>query len=421
MGVSEKAELKRLIAPSFFEAHLAVKERKFTHFWLPGGRGSGKSSFVSIELILSIMRDAKNGEHTHALAVRRFSATLRESVFAQLLWAVQMLGVRELWETAVSPFPRMVYLPTGQSILFRGLDDPSKLKSLKTEKGSIAYLWVEEASEAESAEKLRSILQSVMRGNSHFTAFYSFNPPKEKNHWINLELEQSALRDDTEVIKSDYRSVDESWLGEGFLAEAEHLKKVSPERYRHEYLGEAIGSGAEVFKNVTIRCIEDDEMKRFDKIRRGIDWGYAADPFAYNVCHLDSGRRRLYIFFELHKIGISNREAALEVKKQAGSGKITCDSAEPKSIDEFKSYALRASGAKKGPDSVSYGIKWLAGLDEIIIDPERCPYTAKEFRSYCLKETDGVVSSGYPDRDNHHIDAVRYACEEDMSRRGVRI
>ena len=119
MGVSEKAELKRLIAPSFFEAHLAVKERKFTHFWLPGGRGSGKSSFVSIELILNLMRDAKNGEHTHALAVRRFSATLRESVFAQLLWAVQMLGVRELWETAVSPFPRMVYLPTGQGWMTR--------------------------------------------------------------------------------------------------------------------------------------------------------------------------------------------------------------------------------------------------------------------------------------------------------------
>lgn len=414
-----ETRLKEVIAPSFFEAHKLIKEGAATHFWLPGGRGSGKSSFVSIELILCLMRDAQADDKTHALAVRRYSATLRESIFAQLLWAAQILGVRELWDTAMTPTPKLIYKPTGQSIMLRGLDDPTKLKSLKTEEGYFKYLWVEEASELENAGKLRSLRQSVMRGGESFIAFYSFNPPREHRAWINCELESAALREDTVVIRSDYRSVDPSWLGESFFAEARHLEKVSPERYRHEYLGESVGSDNEVFKNVTIRKIEDREAAHFDNVRRGIDWGYAADPFAYNVCHFDRTRRKLYIFFELHKVRISNREAAVLIKNEAGTAKIICDSAEPKSIDEMRYYSLRVAGAKKGPDSVSYGIKWLSDLEEIIIDPERCPHTAREFRDYCLEERDGVVSSRYPDINNHHIDAVRYACEGDMKKQGV--
>ena len=414
-----ETRLKEVIAPSFFEAHKCIREEAVTHLWLPGGRGSGKSSFVSIVLMLCLMRDAANDKKTHALAVRRYSATLRESVFAQLLWAAQMLGVRELWDTTMTPAPKLIYRPTGQSIMLKGLDDPTKLKSLKTEEGYFKYLWVEETNELENAEKLRSLRQSVMRGGEKFVAFYSFNPPREQRAWINCELEDAGLREDTLVVRSDYRSVDAAWLGEGFIAEAEHLRKVSPERYRHEYLGEAVGSDSEVFKNVTVRKIEECEIARFDNVRRGIDWGYAADPFAYNVCHFDRMRRRLYIFFELHKVRISNREAAALIKSEAGTSRIICDSAEPKSIDEMKYYSLRVSGAKKGPDSVSYGIKWLSDLEEIIIDPERCPHTAREFREYCLEEHDGVISSRYPDENNHHIDAVRYACEGDMKKQGV--
>ena len=414
-----ETRLKEVIAPSFFETHKSIKEERATHFWLPGGRGSGKSSFVSIELILCLMRDAISGGKTHALAVRRYSATLRESVFAQLLWAAQILGVRELWDTVVTPTPKLIYRPTGQSIMLRGLDDPTKLKSLKTEEGCFKYLWVEEASELESVEKLRSIRQSVMRGSERFIAFYSFNPPKEQRAWINCELENADLREDSVVVRSDYRSVPPEWLGESFFAEAEHLKKISPERYRHEYLGEAVGSENEIFKNITLRKIEQSEIERFDNVRRGIDWGYAADPFAYNVCHYDRTRRKLYIFFELHKVRISNREAAVLIKEEAGISRIICDSAEPKSIDEMRYYSLRVSGAKKGPDSVSYGLKWLSDLEEIVIDPERCPHTAREFREYCLEEHDGVVSSHYPDVNNHHIDAVRYACEGDMKKQGV--
>lgn len=376
---------------------------------------------MSIELLLCLMRDAQLGEQSHALAVRRFSATLRESVFAQLLWAAQMLGVRQLFEFALTPNPRLVYIPTGQSIMLRGLDDPAKLKSIKTENGAVRYFWIEEASEIENGEKLRSALQSVIRGKGKFTAFYSFNPPRERLAWINREMAISKLREDTMVVESDYRSVPQEWLGERFIAEAKHLERISPKRYRHEYLGEAVGSDGEVFGNVKLRKITEDELARFDNLRRGIDWGYAADPFAYNVCHLDATRRRLYIFFELHKVRISNREAARLIREGYCGGRITCDSAEPKSIDEMRSLGLRVTGAKKGPDSVSYGIKWLSDMEEIIIDPIKCPETAKEFSEYCLEERNGVLSSQYPDKNNHHIDAVRYACEGDMARRGVRV
>ncbi len=229
-------------------------------------------------------------------------------------------------------------------------------------------------------------------------------------------------REDTLVHHSTYLTVPPQWLGEQFLVEAEHLKEVKPEAYRHEYLGEVTGTGGEVFANVTLRAITDEEISRFDKLRRGIDWGYAADPFAYNVCHYDKTRRRLYIFREIHKVKLSNRAAADLIKPEAGGARITCDSAEPKSIDEVKGYGLRVVGAKKGPDSVEYGVKWLQDLEEIIIDPARCPETAREFSGYELeRDREGNFKAGYPDKDNHHIDAVRYACEGDMRRPGMKI
>ena len=410
-------KLTDLIAPAFYGLHYDISENRYLHYWLPGGRGSTKSSFVSIELILSIMADAGAGKSTHALVLRRYSNTLRESVFEQLLWAVNALEVSHLWKASVSPM-KLIYLPSGQSIIFRGVDDATKLKSIKVNKGFIKYLWVEEANEFEGPEKLRGVLQSVIRGGSDFACFYSFNPPKEAGNWVNQYVK--AERDNTKIHHSNYLTVPKEWLGETFIAEAEHLKQTKFDAYRHEYLGEVTGTGGEVFDNVTLRKITDQERAIFDRIRRGIDWGYAADPFAYNVCHYDKTRRRLYIYYEIHKVRLSNRAAAEIIKGEAGYELITCDSAEPKSIDEVRGYGLSVRGAKKGPDSVEYGVKWLQDLDEIIIDPDACPETAKEFCSYELdRDREGNFKAGFPDRNNHHIDAVRYACEGDMGRKFV--
>ena len=410
-------KLSKVIAPSFAGVHSDIKKHGHTHYWLKGGRGSAKSSFISVEIVLGIMRDAGNGLHTNAVVLRRYGVTLRESVFEQIGWAVNALGVSQLWRDSVSPMS-YTYLPTGQKILFRGVDDPTKAKSIKFSKGWAKYLWYEECVEFEGEEKLRNINQSVLRGGADFFVFYSFNPPKSARNWVNQYV--SIERDDTLVHHSTYLTVPPQWLGEQFLVEAQHLKEVKPEAYSHEYLGEVTGTGGEVFANVTLRAITDEEISRFDKLRRGIDWGYAADPFAYNVCHYDKTRRRLYIFREIHKVKLSNRAAADLIKPEAGGARITCDSAEPKSIDEV--YGLRVVGAKKGPDSVEYGVKWLQDLEEIIIDPARCPETAREFSGYELeRDREGNFKAGYPDKDNHHIDAVRYACEDDMRRPGVRV
>lgn len=413
------AKISGLIAPTFHGVHTAVRKSEYTHIWLPGGRGSCKSSFCGVEIPLGIMRDAQCGLMTHAVVLRRYSITLRESVYAQLLWGINALGAAQFWQASVSPMA-LTYLPTGQKILFRGADDPMKVKSIKVDSGYIKYGWYEEVNEFEGEEKLRSINQSLMRGGKDFVFFYTFNPPRSARNWCNQYV--SVQHPDTLIVQSTYLTVPPDWLGEQFIVEAEHLKETKPAAYAHEYLGEVTGTGGEVFDNISLLEISDEEIGRFDRIRRGIDWGYATDPFVYNECHYDKTRRRLYIFRELHQVRLKNRKAAELIKPLAGSRRITCDSAEPKSIDEMRDFGLNVAGAKKGPDSVEYGIKWLQDLEEIIIDPVRCPETAREFSGYELdRDKDGNFKAGFPDHDNHHIDAIRYACEDDMKRPSISI
>ena len=184
--------------------------------------------------------------------------------------------------------------------------------------------------------------------------------------------------------------------------------------YRNEYLGEPTGTGGQVFDNLDIRKIEEEEIKRFDNILDGNDFGFAIDPDCYLQVYYDKTRRRLYAFNELYKVGMSNKQLADEIKRiKIGGSYITCDSAEPKSIAELKSYGLRVKPAKKGPDSIEYGIKFLQKLNSIIIDPVRCPNIAREFRNYEYEQDkNGNFKSQYPDKDNHSIDAMRYAIED---------
>lgn len=220
------------------------------------------------------------------------------------------------------------------------------------------------------------------------------------------------------VHHSTYLDVPREWLGDRFLADAEHLKSTNDTAYRHEYLGEEVGTGLEVFTNVTLRQI-DEEIRRFDRIKQGLDFGFAADPVAFEKMHYDKTRRRLYFFYEYSGLQISNRKLYREIKSNLHPSVATiADSAEPKSISELRDYGMSIIGAKKGPDSVEYGMKFLSEeIEEIIIDPARCPRAAKEFVNYSLeKDKNGEVKSGYPDKDNHTIDAARYGLEDDMRR-----
>lgn len=408
-------ELKDIIAPSFYGIHNDIKKQKHTYYWLKGGRGSTKSSFVSIEIILGMMKDS----NANCVALRKVGLNLKDSVYEQLEWAIKMLGVEQHWLSKLSPL-ELVYIPTGQRIIFRGADKPKKIKSTKFKSGYCKYIWYEEVDEFNGMEEIRTINQSLMRGGESFCVFYSYNPPKSQRNWVNTEV---LLPQETRVVHhSTYLTVPKKWLGEQFFLDAEHLEKTKHDNYRHEYLGEVTGTGGAVFTNLVIRPIVDEEIERFDNISRGLDWGYASDPFHYTVNHYDSTRRRLYIFYEIQLKSLSNRKAAEMIKAEnKNNGLITCDSAEPKSIAEISDYGLRVIGARKGPDSVEYGIKWLQDLEEIIIDPVRCPQTAKEFNEYEL-ESDGNdgFKAKFPDKNNHSIDAVRYSRESDMKNVRVR-
>lgn len=408
-------ELKDIIAPSFYGIHNDIKKQKHTYYWLKGGRGSTKSSFVSIEIILGMMKDS----NANCVALRKVGLNLKDSVYEQLEWAIKMLGVEQYWLSKLSPL-ELVYIPTGQRIIFRGADKPKKIKSTKFKSGYCKYIWYEEVDEFNGMEEIRTINQSLMRGGESFCVFYSYNPPKSQRNWVNTEV---LLPQETRVVHhSTYLTVPKKWLGEQFFQDAADLEKAKPESYRHEYLGEVTGTGGAVFTNLVIRPIVDEEIERFDNISRGLDWGYASDPFHYTVNHYDSTRRRLYIFYEIQLKSLSNRKAAEMIKAEnKNNGLITCDSAEPKSIAEISDYGLRVIGARKGPDSVEYGIKWLQDLEEIIIDPVRCPQTAKEFNEYEL-ESDGNdgFKAKFPDKNNHSIDAVRYSRESDMKNVRVR-
>lgn len=406
--------LSQCIGKGFYELHRDIREGRHTHYWLKGGRGSGKSSFLSLELLLGLLED----EEANGVVLRKLAVNLRDSVYAQMLWAIEALGVEEEWEQRISSM-ELICKRTGQKILFRGCDDPRKLKSIKFQQGYAKFIWYEEVDEFGGMAELRSLNQSLLRGGEAARIFYSYNPPKYARSWVNQETREE--RADRLIHHSTYREMPEEWLGSQFLMEADYIRKRHPLTYRHEYLGEVIGGGSEVFRNLTLREISEEEIAGFDRISRGLDWGYAVDPLHYTVNHYDKTRRRLYIFYELRAVEMSNRRLAEEIKKENPTGyPVICDSAEPKSIAEVWDYGIRARGARKGPDSVAYGIKWMQDLEEIIIDPKRCPETAREFSEYAYEsDRNGGWKPAFPDRENHAIDAVRYSREDEM--RHIRI
>lgn len=412
-----RVPLTEIISPAFYGLHQMVKSGSHTHFMLKGGRGSTKSSYISTEIINEMMKDPR----ASAVILRRVGDTLRGSVYEQLQWAIDILGVSRYWKATVSPL-QLTYLPTGQRIVFRGTDDVRKLKSTKAPAGTyFKLIWYEELDEFDSMQVVRSATQTFMRGGDKFLVFYSYNPPKAKRSWVNLEAK--IERPDRVVHHSDYRAVPPGWLGAAFIAEAEQLKKDNRRAYRHEYLGHELGNGAEVFMNINTRTITDEEIAIFDKQRRGLDFGYGGHPSHYTVCHHDMMRGRLYIFDEYHKYRASYALLAEVINREnPAKRRVIGDSAEPRGIATLSDFGVRIDGAKKGADSVNNGVRYLEDLVEIVIDPKRAPETWREFSNYELEEDGrGGYKAGYPDKDNHSIDAVRYAIEEDVKPSGVYI
>ena len=404
-----------LIAPAFYPVHADVRRHGHTEYWLKGGRGSTKSSFISVEIVMMLLKNPR----VNAIIYRKVAATLRESVYEQMLWAIDKLGVRGYFQPRLSPL-EIRHRTTGQRILFRGADDPTKSKSIKLNNGYFGALWFEELAEFSGIEDVRTIKASIIRGGENEITFCSYNPPQSARSWVN---EESLLpRDGRLVHSSSYLDVPKEWLGKGFIAEAEALKKASERAYRHVYLGEVTGTGGQVFENLQIREISAEEIGAFGQTYAGMDFGWFPDPLHFVRCAYDPARRRLWIYDEYRTVKTSNVDVFEHLVKHKGLTaweEVIADSQEQKSIHDLRSYGMNCVGATKGPGSVKASMQWLQALTEIIIDPARCPETAKEFSAYEYERTrDGAFVAAYPDENNHAIDAVRYAMNRVWLRAG---
>lgn len=409
-------KLSDIMPPAFADVHKAIREGTHQQFVLKGGRGSAKSSYVSEEVWLQMLKDAQ----LNAVVMRQVGNTIYHSVYQQYLWAAEQLGIRSKTRELKQRL-EIIYKPTGQKIMFFGADDPGKLKSLKTVHGYTGLLHFEELDQFAGEAAIRNFEQSILRGGPRFLEFKSFNPPQSAQNWANLYCKVD--KPGQFIHHTTYLTTPKEWLGERFLQDAEFLKETNPRAYAHEYLGEANGTGGMVFENLTLRPIAQEERAAFDRIYNGIDWGWYPDPFRFIRAHYQANEHRLYLFDEISGNKLSNDKIAQKLEEHGINGEdlITADSGGegPKSIGDLKSKGYYIRGAIKGPGSVEYSMKWLCSLREIIIDPKACPHAAEEFLHYEYERNkDGEIISGYPDKDNHSIDAVRYALERVWRRKG---
>ena len=431
MAEAINIKLSECIAPNFFPLLQDVLKHEHSRYILKGGRGSAKSSFIGGTAIPLLVVQNPN---IHAVCFRKVGNTIQTSIFPQVIWGIYQLGLNRLFKIPKNYSTPIEYIPTGQRIYFMGLDDPNKVKSIKVPFGYIGITWFEELDQFAGENELRKVTQSTKRGGDKFWDFRSFNPPISRNNWANELVQGYELkpRRNTLISHSSYLSVPKEWLGPEFYEEAEELKEKNPRAYEHEYMGIPVGTGGDVFPNacdldmsqpVTINGHDVPMIDTFDHIYNGIDWGYALDPFRFVRMHFDRNHLDLYIFAEYtaHKTRNEPLFHTLydELKLVKREELVTADSAEPKSVADFRTYGGYVREASKGPDSVRYGIKWLQGLNHIYIDKRRCPETYKEFTNYEYEQDrDGNFISAYPDENNHSIDAVRYGMEKYANKKG---
>lgn len=409
-------KLSELIPKAFHSTWRASLNSSILNVVEKGGRGSGKSSDIAHIITQLLMRYAVN-----AVGIRYVDNTLEQSIYEQMKWAIEEQGVTHLFKFNKSPL-RITYKPRGNYMIFRGAQNPERIKSLKDSKFPFTIGWIEELAEFKNEDEVTTITNSLLRGELadglFYKFFYSYNPPKRKQSWVNKKYESSFQPTNTAIHHSTY--LDNPFISKEFINEAESAKARSERRYDWEYLGKAIGSGVVPFDNLQVApdSITDEMVENFDNIRNAVDFGYATDPLAFVRWHYDKKHNSIYAVDEFYGQKISNRKFAQWLKARVyDNDRIFADSAEPKSIAELRGELgiKRILGVKKGPDSVEYGERWLDDLDAIYIDPKRTPKIAWEFENIDYQtDRDGNPKPRLEDKDNHAIDATRYAFGEDM-------
>lgn len=401
------------IPDAFHAAIRAIRNRAYLEYIFKGGRGSTKSSTVGMVVVELL----KNHHDIHALVCRKVANTIKDSVYNKIKWAIGKQEFDEEFTSTKSPY-EITLKATGQKIYFRGADDPDKIKSINPEFGYIGILWYEELDQFAGDSEVRKIEQSAIRGGELAWIFKSFNPPKTANNWANEYV--TEVGDNTLVHSSTYKDVPKEWLGQPFIDKAEHLKEINPEAYEHEYGGVANGNGGMVFEYLRFETITDEQIKTFDRIFQGVDWGWFPDAYAFIRAYYDRAHETIYFIDENYCHKTSNEETANWIKEHGYNDyPIICDSNENKSVTDYRDRGLPARAAVKGPGSVEYGFKWLQRRT-LVIDRRRTPNVYEEFKNYEYdRDKDGNIISGYPEgQDDHTIAATRYAFEPLFNKRG---
>ena len=368
-----------------------------------GSRGSKKSVTMAYWTIINMMANPE----ANMLVLRRYDRTLRQSCFAVLQWVLQKLEVAQSWKVTSAPM-EMTYIPTGQKILFRGLDDPLKVTSIAVTHGVLCWVWIEEAYELEDEEDFNKLEMSI-RGQvpkglyKQFTL--TFNPWSEC--WLKTRFFDNP-DEDTLAMTTTYTC--NEWLDEADLKEFEKMRVNSPRRYRIEGLGDWGISEGLIYSNTERRDIKLQDFigKRGYNAFYGLDFGFT-DPTAFVGGFVNFELKEIYILMEMYEPGLTNQDTAERLKaKGIRHEVIKCDAAEPKSIEELRKAGINAKAAAKGPDSVKFGIQKLQNF-KIIYSPD-CVNFEHEIKNYCWAKDRQGKQTDSPDHEYSHLmDALRYA------------
>lgn len=398
--------LQKLIGKGYNKAWHTKKFYKV----IKGSRGSKKSVTTQIEIISKMMAYP----WMNVIAARRYANTLRDSVYVGLKSATHRLGVSDLWEFTVSPM-QATYKPTGQRILFRGFDDALKMTSIQLEKGLITHLWLEEAYELESKDKLDTVVEG-MRGrlddkNAYRQVILTFNPWSE-NHWLKSEF-FDAEDEDVFTLTTTYKI--NEFLDDATIKRYEKLYVTNPRRAKIVCDGDWGISEGLVFENVTFRPIQENEidMNKFSKLI-GLDFGFKHDPTALIVSWLDKETNTLYIVDEHYETGMVTTDIARMIRKKGYSkSEIIADCAESRLIYELKNQQdiRKIKESRKGKDSVNAGIAKLQEMN--IVCDINCTHAKEEFYSYAYKKdkVNDKFTNEPEDKNNHLMDALRYSLQ----------
>lgn len=371
-----------------------------------GGRGSIKSNFWGGLAYETIRQDSQ----AHIVYTRRYKVDLRGSVYNQFMKTVIRYHDLENWDFKQSPMCA-VYKPTGQMVMFAGADKPISLKSFNVPFGYVKLLIHEECDEMAGVEQMDNIEDTFLRADTPALDIKIFNPPKSKNNFMNEYTEECRNKPQTRICHSYYYNVPVKWLGKRFFERAEWFRIHKPLYYKNNYLGEVTGTGGGIFDNLEIRKISDEELMTFDTVNHGLDFGYT-HPQVFSQNYYDYETDTLYIFGEVYSKKCKNSTFARKIKKFMNV-EIICDSARPDGIAEMQDWGFNAIGAKKRWGSGKgrdYCWEWLQRCNKIVIDPERCPNTEKEFTKAEHEQLpDGSFSDAYPTLEEDTIMANIYA------------